>query len=166
MITELAETQDLPLTTELSLGEQFVLWAFRTRLASEQRSNSQLVQGFRLSFGLARLEEALKLFEDAFKHLQQNLCCDIHFACKCRRQVTSDEVCIISLFSACQHEAFYDARYLAGTLVHDTAQSSLIGKVTGLTAIMREADLSLPEPYAQETRPPTRGEEVAALTIH
>ena len=166
MIAELAETKDLPLTTELSLGEQFVLWAFRTRLASEQQSNSQLVQGFRLSFGLAQLEEALKLFEVAFKHLQQNLCCDIHFACKCRRQVTPDEMCIISLFSACQHEAFYDARNLAGKLVHDIAQSSLIGKVTRLTAMMREAGLSLPKPNAQKTMPPTMGKEVAALTIH
>ena len=55
--------------THLSIGELFVIWAFRTRLAHGPNGP---VAGFRLAFGLSGVERALASFEGLFGVLQHH----------------------------------------------------------------------------------------------
>jgi hypothetical protein len=131
-------------TTDLAMGEQLVLWAFRTRLAAANGDNGQLVHGFRLAFGLARVEEALARFEVIFLGINQHLTRDMNFACKCIRQVTADEVALLSLFSACQHNSLGDARHIMTWLDSPECRSELIDRVADFSILMEDSGLTLP----------------------
>jgi hypothetical protein len=135
-----AVPQDLDLT-HLSLGELLVIWAFRTRLA---RGPSGLVAGFRLAFGLARLEAALASFESLFGVLQHHCRCDIGLhapACRC---VSPDEMTIAGVIAALQAGAPLHAQLLAARLVDAAVLDGFLAHARTLAASLKEERLHLP----------------------
>lgn len=85
---------------QLSLFEQFVLWALRRRLSDGCTTSAVLVRGFRLAFGLAYLERALAAFETVCTCLEAHGTRDIGLlplSCAC---ISSDEAWILALVRA------------------------------------------------------------------
>jgi hypothetical protein len=83
----------------LSIGELFVIWALRTRLA---RGPNGPVAGFRLAFGLSGVESALASFEGLFGVLQHHCRFSIWLhgpGCPC---VSLDELMLAGVIAALQ----------------------------------------------------------------
>jgi hypothetical protein len=100
--------------THLSIGELFVIWAFRTRLAHGPNGP---VAGFRLAFGLSGVESALASFEGLFGVLQHHGRFSIWLhgpGCPC---VSLDELTLAGVIAA----RLVDAGALDGFLGHARA---------------------------------------------
>lgn len=152
--------------TDLVMGEQLVLWAFRTRLAAGDADTGRLAQGFRLAFGLARVEEALADFEAIFTGINQHLTRDMCFACKCLRQLTADEVTVLNLFAACQHGSVVHARHILTWLVAADMRSVLIDRIVDFTMLMEDVGLMLPRRAGSVPRLPSPAVPLEEVTVH
>jgi hypothetical protein len=131
---------DLDLT-QLTLGEQLVIWAFRMRLA---RGQNGLIRGFRLAFGLSGVEAALASFEGLFAALQRHCRADIWLhgpGCPC---VSPDELTLAGVLAALQAQAPELARASAARLVDAGALDGFLGHARALALSMQRERLQLP----------------------
>jgi hypothetical protein len=132
--------QDLDLT-HLSIGELFVIWAFRTRLA---RGPNGPVAGFRLAFGLSGVERALASFEGLFGVLQHHCRSGIWLhgpGCPC---VSLDELTLAGVIAALQAGAPLHAHAIAARLVDAGALDGFLGHAGTLAVSLKREGLRLP----------------------
>jgi hypothetical protein len=133
-----AENLDL---THLSIGELFVIWALRTRLA---RGPNGPIAGFRLAFGLSGVERALASFEGLFGVLQHHCRSSIWLhgpGCPC---VSLDELTLAGVIAALQAGADPHARTLAARLVDVGALDGFLGHARALAVSLKQERLPLP----------------------
>jgi hypothetical protein len=127
--------------THLSIGELFVIWAFRTRLAHGPNGP---VAGFRLAFGLSGVERALASFEGLFGVLQQHCRSGIWLhgpGCPC---VSLDELTLAGVVAALQAGAPLHAHAIAARLVHAGALDGFLDHVRSLAVSLQQERLYLP----------------------
>jgi hypothetical protein len=132
--------EDLDLT-HLSIGELFVIWAVRIRLA---RGPNGPVPGFRLAFGLSGVENALASFEGLFGVLQQQCRSDIWLhgpGCPC---VSLDELTLAGVIAALQARAPLHAHAIAARLVDAGALDGFLGHARALAVGLQQERLYLP----------------------
>jgi hypothetical protein len=132
--------EDLDLS-QLTIGEQLVIWALRMRLA---RGPSGPVAGFRLAFGLSGVEAALASFEGLFDVLQRHCRCDLWLhgpGCPC---VSLDELTLAGMIAALQAEAPLHAHAIASRLVDIGALDRLLTHARDLAARMKQERLHMP----------------------
>ena len=127
---------------QLSLGEQLVIWAFRSRLSDE--SDLALAKGFHMAFGLASVEAALAafkgLFDIVFHHCRRDL--GFHAArCRC---VSSDEFILVSLIAASHAGMAAHAKEIGRYLVHENVVQDLLDHASTLALLMQRQNLRLP----------------------
>jgi hypothetical protein len=127
--------------THLSIGELFVIWAFRTRLAHGPNGP---VAGFRLAFGLSGVERALASFEGLFGVLQHHCRSGIWLhgpGCLC---VSLDELTLAGVVAALQAGAPLHAHAIAARLVHAGALDGFLDHVRSLAVSLKQERLYLP----------------------
>jgi hypothetical protein len=127
--------------TQLTIGEQLVIWALRMRLA---RGPSGPVAGFRLAFGLSGVEAALASFEGLFGVLQRHCRCDLWLhgpGCPC---VSLDELTLVGMIAALQAESHLHAHVIAARLVDVGALDRFLAHARDLAARMKQERLHLP----------------------
>jgi hypothetical protein len=130
-----------PERLDLTVGELFVIWAFRTRLAHGPNGP---VAGFRLAFGLAGVERALASFEGLFGVLQHHCRSGIWLhgpGCPC---VSLDELTLAGVIAALQADAALHAQVIAARLVHAGALDGFLGHVRALATSLKQERLYLP----------------------
>jgi hypothetical protein len=126
---------------DLSIGELFVIWAFRTRLAHGPNGP---VAGFRLAFGLSGVEAALARFEGLFGVLQCHCRCNIWLhgpGCPC---VSLDELTLAGVIAALQAGAPLHAHAIAARLVDVDALDRFLAHSRDLAVRMKQERLHLP----------------------
>jgi hypothetical protein len=127
--------------THLSIGELFVIWAFRTRLAHGPNGP---VAGFRLAFGLSGVESALASFEGLFGVLQHHCRFSIWLhgpGCPC---VSLDELTFAGVIAALQAGAPLHAHAIAARLVDVDALDRFLAHARDLAVRMKQERLHLP----------------------
>jgi hypothetical protein len=141
--------------THLSIGELFVIWAFRTRLAHGPNGP---VAGFRLAFGLSGVERALASFEGLFGVLQHHCRFSIWLhgpGCPC---VSLDELTLAGVIAALQAGAPLHAHAIAARLVDAGAQDGFLGHARALAVSLKRERLRLPVrclPVGGSAQPPS-----------
>lgn len=123
---------------QLSTAQQFLLWAPRRRLTAGGATTPVLVHGFRLAFGLARLEDALAAFEDFTRYLDENATrdvCLLPLRCPC---VSADEETILALVAALRAPA---AESRVRRLVDPVLVPGLLRRAGSLAAVLARAEL-------------------------
>lgn len=127
--------------THLSVGELFVIWALRMRLA---RGPSGPVAGFRLAFGLSGVEAALAGFEGLFGVVRRHCRCDIGLHAPGCRCVSLQEMTLVGVIAALQAGAALHARALAARLVDVAVLDGLLDHAHDLAVRLKEERLCLP----------------------
>jgi hypothetical protein len=141
--------------TNLSIGELFVIWAFRTRLAHGPNGP---VAGFRLAFGLSGVERALASFEGLFGVLQHHCRSDVWLhgpGCPC---VGLDELMLAGVVAALQEGAPQHAHAIAARLVDAGALDGFLDHVRALAVSLKQERLYLPVrclPAGDSGQPPS-----------
>lgn len=123
---------------QLSTGEQFLLWALRRRLSDGGAATALLVHGFRLAFGLARLEEALAAFDAFGRYLEETAARQLRLfplRCPC---LSTDEETILALVAGSRSPA---AETRARGLVGPSAVPGLLFQAERLAAVLARAAL-------------------------
>jgi hypothetical protein len=127
---------------QLGPGEQFVLWALRQRLADGDTPSPAFLCGFRLAFGLARLEPALAAFECLFDELAAHGrdvgLFPIRSAC-----ISTDESTAMALVASAQGGQGPWLAVAAGRLVEAAAAEALGTAALGIAQHLAEAGLAL-----------------------
>ncbi len=130
---------------QLGPGEQFVLWALRQRLHDGDTPSPAFLHGFRLAFGLARLEQALAAFEGLFGTLAGYGCRLGLFPLRCAC-VGRDESTVMALVSAAQGGQGARVAATACRLVEAPGAERLATAATGFARCLLEAGLMLSTP--------------------
>ncbi|MEM8950126.1 MAG: hypothetical protein AAGC99_12425 [Pseudomonadota bacterium] len=127
---------------QLSIGEQLVIWAMRHRLA--EGSESTLVRGFHVAFGLSAVEPAIAAFNGLFKTLFYHCKRDLGFHATRCRCVSSDEILIVSIIAANHAGMAAHAREIGCSLVFGKCVEDLLGHAATLSLLMQRQNLRLP----------------------
>jgi hypothetical protein len=125
----------------LGPAEQLVLWALRQRLADGIEASPMLVRGFRLAFGLGRLEAALAAFEALFSGLSRDARADIGLSLLRCGRVSMDEARLLALFGAAQLDDSAVVERLAPTFVGPAAAPGLARDLRLFARLMRQVGL-------------------------
>ena len=123
----------------LTSSEQFVLWALRQWTADGEATSPVLVHGFRLAFGLARLERALAAFEGLAQRLRL---AGLVGPLRCA-SVSGSEEEVLMLLAVAQSGDGPCLGALAGRLAPEAA-SGLADAARALAAGLLGAGLALP----------------------
>ena len=127
---------------QLGPGEQFVLWALRQRLADGATPSPAFLYGFRLAFGLARLEPALAAFEGLFgaiaAHGRDLGLFPVRSAC-----ISRDEDTAMALVASAQGGEGPWLTAAAGRLVEVPAKEALGRVALGFARCLGQAGLAL-----------------------
>jgi hypothetical protein len=127
---------------QLGPGEQFVLWALRQRLADGDMPSPAFLCGFRLAFGLARLEAALAAFEGLFGllavHGRNAGLFPVRSAC-----ISMDEDAAMALVASAQGGSGPWLGTPAGRLVDGPAGEALGKAALGFAHCLGQAGLAL-----------------------
>ncbi len=127
---------------QLSIGEQLVIWAFRNRLA--KGSETAIVQGFHVAFGLSAVEAALSAFHGFYNTVSCHCKRDLGFhAARCRC-VSSDEILIVSIIAANHAGMTAHAREIGSSLVFGKCVDDLLNYASTLSLLMQRHNLRLP----------------------
>jgi hypothetical protein len=127
---------------QLGPGEQFVLWALRQRLADGGTPSPAYLCGFRLAFGLARLEAALAAFEGLFGllavHGRDAGLFPVRSAC-----ISTDEDAAMALVASAQGGSGPWLGTAAGRLVDGPAGEAMGKAALGFARCLGQAGLAL-----------------------
>ncbi len=127
---------------QLSIGEQLLIWAFRSRLASGPET--VLAQGFHVAFGPSAVEPALAAFNGLYGTVFHHCRRDLGFhgtRCRC---VSSDEMILVGLIAANHAGMTAHARAIGRYLVSETFVQSLLDDASTLSLLMQRQNLQLP----------------------
>lgn len=133
---------------ELAAGEQFVIWALRQRLHDARPASPVLVHGFRLAFGLSRIEAALAAFEGLFTGLAGHAIRDLGLCplrCAC---LSTHEQELLTLVATAQLGRTFRLEARVARLVAGEAEDGLCSWATRLADALMQAGLALPIPAA------------------
>jgi hypothetical protein len=127
---------------QLAIGEQLVIWALRNQLA--KGSETALVRGFHVAFGLSAVEAALAAFRGLYHTLAHHCRRDLGFHATRCRCVSSDEIIIVSLIAASQAGMTAQAEEIVRYLVHAPSVRRLLAYAATLSLLMERHSLRLP----------------------
>lgn len=144
---------------ELTLAEQFVLWAFRARLEGPQHLFSVRF-GFHLASENGSDRDAFPQFEELFNLIAAHCRRDLWFHRRRCCLVSPDEQTILTLIAAQQAGEHALARHCVGVLVVDQAMAMVLCSARRFGAGLAHNGLILPL-RKQQARP-----TVASASVH
>jgi hypothetical protein len=156
-----ADLSDPPGVSDLSMGEQLVLWAVRKRLEGE-RQLPALRRAFRLADRGAHARDTFDAFETLFGTIGRNCRRDLWFhrcGCGC---VSGDELTILGLVAAEQSGDIASALFLGRALVAPAAIGDLREAAHRLAEALSERGFALP----QRARYPAAAVEDSSRRLH
>lgn len=133
---------------ELAAGEQLLIWALRQRLHDAEPASPVLVHGFRLAFGLSRIEAALAAFEGLFAGLASHSLRDLGLCplrCAC---LSTHEQELLTVVAVAQLGRTFRLEARVARLVAAEAEDGLCLWATCLANALMQAGLALPIPAA------------------
>ena len=131
------------LMTHLTAGEQFVLWAFRHRQADDAPGSRCMLHGFRLAFGLAKVEAGLAVFESLWALLARRAILPVRLAPLRASAVLLDERRLLDLHAAAQVGDAARAARIAHGLVEAQAVPELCAYAETMAELLARRDWPL-----------------------
>ncbi len=147
------------LVTHLTAGEQFVLWAFRHRQADDAPGSRCMLHGFRLAFGLAKVEAGLAVFESLWALLARRAILPVRLAPLRAASVLLDERRLLDLHAAAQVGDAARAARIARGLVQTEAVPELCAYAETMAELLARRDWPLSDRTGspEAASPPPRG---------
>lgn len=133
---------------ELLTAEQFVIWALRTQLRAELSGatgkNDDLYAAFEQLFGPPRSKRAAKAFVTFYGRLRTSARRSLYFHQPRCPGLAADEICLLTILTACQHGDDSLASALAELVAHADRLKAFIGAAASFASSMDDAGLLLP----------------------
>jgi hypothetical protein len=137
------------LVTHLTAGEQFILWAFRHRRADDSPGSRCILHGFRLAFGLAKVEAGLAVFESLWALLGTRAILPLRLAPLRASAVLRDERRLLDLHAAAQAGDTARTARIARGLVEAEFVPQLCAYAETMAELLAHRDWRLGDPGAE-----------------
>lgn len=131
------------LVSHLTAGEQFILWAFRHRQADDSPGSRCILHGFRLAFGLAKVEAGLAVFERLWAVLATQAVLPVRLAPLRASAVLRDERRLLDLHAAAQVGDTARTARIARGLVESEAVPELCAYAETMAELLARRDWPL-----------------------
>lgn len=136
--------------SELSDGQQLVVWSFR-RWLSGQQSWSTVWNEFAVRFGAERARPILKSFVGLVEAIRSGTRRSVHYHQPCCPCVGADEALLTSMVGAAQAGRRDLVRSYALEMVQDPMADALVERALDLAAVL--ADRGVDVPHQREWKP-------------
>ncbi len=127
----------------LTAGEQFILWAFRHRQVDDAPGSRCILHGFRLAFGLAKVEAGLAVFERQWSLLARRAIEPLRLSPLRASSVLRDERRLLDLHAAAQVGEVARTARIARSLVEAEAVPELCAYAETMAELLARRDWPL-----------------------
>lgn len=142
--------------SELELGERLIIWSFR-RWVSGTEHWPVVWDEFSRQFAPETAPRAMR----AFEQFVGAICCRarrvIHYHQACCACLGADEVCVLTVITAAQHDDSELAHATSRWLVHSDGVEALVSAASTLADLMAMEKLRLPQRICGWSNQPVKG---------